>query len=176
MVTRDEGAPLSRSRVASRRVALGTCSAVRVTCGTRPAREAKSGRAQTVLAETSECGCAARRRPRGPKSEGQKQTSGVLLGFPFGDAEKRSGLRGRRRGLSEPPQGASSAATEDCEHRRGVPALERRNRHRRGRLLLATFLGEARKVARRSRNKNSIGKQNLNSSAFATTSMNGGHS
>ena len=58
----EEGTPMSRSRVASKRVALGNLL--------RRTRDLRSSpvlrRAQTVLAETSECGCAARRRPRRP--------------------------------------------------------------------------------------------------------------
>ncbi len=118
---------------------------IQARCAWKPAPPYARPAELAVLAETSECGCAARRRPRCPTSEGQKQTSGVLLGFPFGDAEKRSGLRGRRRGLSEPPQGASSAAAEDCEHRRGVPARKRRNRHRRVAFFWPLFLAKQEK-------------------------------
>ena len=43
--------------------------------------------------------------------------------FPVGDAEKRSGLRGSRRALSEGAQRPSCAAAEDREHRRAVAVL-----------------------------------------------------
>jgi hypothetical protein len=45
---------------------------------------------------------------------------GGWVPFPVGDAEKHSGLRGSRRGLSEPSKRASSAAAEAREHRREV--------------------------------------------------------
>ena len=43
--------------------------------------------------------------------------------FPVGDAEKRSGLRGSRRALSEGAQRPSCAAAEDRKHRRAVAVL-----------------------------------------------------
>ena len=87
-----------------------------------------------------ECCCAARRRIRGPgKSKAHRgiaKTGAIAdrlfafdfdLRFPFEAAEKRSVLRGCRRGLFEAPKGPSSAAASAREHRRAVLVSDRRS-------------------------------------------------
>jgi hypothetical protein len=137
-------------------------------CGTR---RPLARPAQTVLADGPKRRSAARRRIRGPvKTTDCEHRSQYLsincatvndffnklaafphrgwVPFPVGDAEKRSGLRGCRRGLSEPSKRASSAAAEDRAHRREVSALAPKPSPP-GRLFLVTSFGEAKEVTRR---------------------------
>ena len=73
---------------------------------------------------------------------------------PVGPAEKRRALRGRRRALSEHPQSPDCGC--ELRSRLRVRASQgsraQHDRDRRGRLLLVTLLGEARKVTRQRRN------------------------
>ena len=109
--------------------------ALRLPCDARrsgPARNSLTGFAQTTAPDDSRPVCASRRPQRGTAGAAQRlgtfhrlnhtamQTTGRLLGFPFGAAEKRRALRGCRRALSEGAQRPSCAAAEESEHRREV--------------------------------------------------------
>ncbi len=114
-VSKEKHTPAHRSSASLRNTLR--CSLRPGGCGTRPLRGLRQS-SPTAPVRSS----APRRRLRGPNTGRSKpmvcqvklslHTFGVFaFGAPVGDAEKRSVLRGCRRGLSEP----------SCEARRRVP-------------------------------------------------------
>ena len=84
-----------------------------------------------------------------------------LFGAPVGPAEKRRALRGRRRALSEHPQSPDCGCElrSRLRDRASQGSRAKRDRDRRGRLLLVPFLGEARKGTRHQAKRRSSTKR-----------------